>query len=120
MLKYDTKSGHTSLLRRRSGGAPSNTNNAKTDSKQTDSKHTDSKHTDSKHTDSEPTVNIPTVKTQKNNLREKQKTDKKDTPLVRHSRKRGGGWSSYKDNSGNVFSFLCCLSRNPPEGPARR
>ena len=34
------------------------------------------------------TVNIPTVKTQKNNIRETQKTD---TPLARHSRKRGGG-----------------------------
>ena len=32
-----------------------------------------------------PTVNIPTVKTQTNNMRETQKTYKKDTPLARHS-----------------------------------
>ena len=44
MLKYDTKSGHTSLPRAGSVGVAFNTNNAKTDSKHTDSKHADSKH----------------------------------------------------------------------------
>ena len=44
MLKYDTKTGHTSLPRGGSGGAPFNTNNAQTDSKHIDSKHADSKH----------------------------------------------------------------------------
>ena len=51
MLKYDTKTGHTSYPRGGSGLPLFNKNNAKTDSKHTDSKHIDSKHTDSKNTD---------------------------------------------------------------------
>ena len=56
-----------------------------------------------------PTVNIPIVKTQINNMRETHKTDKKDTPLARHSRKRGGGLNKYKNMC--VFLVLCtCLN----------
>ena len=66
MLKYDTKSGHTSLPRGRSGAAPFNTNNTKptvnTDSKHTDNKHTDSTHSDSKYTDSKHTDSKNTEK----------------------------------------------------------
>ena len=61
-VKYDTKTGHTSLPRRRSDGGLVNTNNTKptvnirtvnipTVNISTDSKHTDSKYTDSTHTD---------------------------------------------------------------------
>ena len=49
-----------------------------------------------------PTVNIPTVKTQKNNMREAHKPDKKDTPLARHSRKRGGGYQTHKETIVNT------------------
>ena len=74
-------------------GGPFNTNNVQTDSKHTDTKHTDSKHTDSRHTDSEHTDSKHTdSKNIENNMREAQQTDEKDTPLARHSRKRGGGY----------------------------
>ena len=63
------------------GGGAVNTNNAKTDSKHTDSKHADSKYSRK-------------VGKQKNRkvMRGTQNTNKKDKPLARHSRKRGGGY----------------------------
>ena len=79
MLKYDTQTGHTLLPRRRSLGGPFNIPTVNIP-------------TVNIPTVNIQTVNMPTVKTQKNNLRETQTTDKQDTPLARHSRRRGGGY----------------------------
>ena len=96
MLKYDTKSGHTSLLRDRSGGGALLT-------------QTLPKPTVNIPTVNIPTLNMPTVKTQKNNMRETQKTDKKNTPLARHSRKRGGEYWFQDTQSHSNYSARIAL-----------
>ena len=80
MLKYDTKSGHTSLLWGRSGvwvGGGLLT-------------QTMPKPTVNTPTVNIPTVSIPTVNIPRVNILT---TDKKTYPLARQSRKRGGGFA---------------------------
>ena len=51
-------------------------------------------------------LNIPTIKMQNSNMLETQKKYKKDTPLARYSRKRGGG----------SFIYMNIYDRSPMVG----